>query len=87
MKLYHTTWRTNETHTVHGQQRLHLRAFKGNYTIHAIQNGQIINSENFTLDHSGQTIEIHLNGSGKYLSINDILVSQSRLSQAIMAWR
>ena len=66
-KLYHTTWRTNGIHDIQEDQPLQLRAFKGNYTINVRQGGQIVTSENFTLDLSGKVVEIHLNGSGKYI--------------------
>lgn len=65
LKLYHTTWRTNETHSLQGQQPLHVRAFKGDYRINVKQGGQVVKSETFKLNFSGKLIEVHLNGSGR----------------------
>ena len=67
LKLYHTTWRTNETHSLQGQQPLHVRAFKGDYRINVKQGGQVVKSETFKLNFSGKLIEVHLNGSGKQI--------------------
>jgi hypothetical protein len=51
------------THTIHGTEQYHVRAFKGEYVLNVKHNGQVLKSQTFTLDDGGKTLQVHLNGN------------------------
>lgn len=48
------------TKSLHGDASFSVRGFKGTYTIKIKQNGQVINSETFTLGDNGQSLKINV---------------------------
>ena len=71
-KLFKETWRTHETHNVVNHSPVHLRGFKGDYTINIKQNGHVIKSEQFTLGTKGISLEIHLSQHGMSFRIDNV---------------
>ncbi|WAR12254.1 RSGI6-like protein [Mya arenaria] len=61
-ELFHTTWRTHVTSTIHGSTPFHVRGFKGEYELKVKHNGHVLQTETFTLAEAGKTLQIHLNG-------------------------
>ncbi|ESO98724.1 hypothetical protein LOTGIDRAFT_114181 [Lottia gigantea] len=67
--LLQKAWRTNETRDIQHGQKLHIRAFKGNYKLLVHHNGNMIHSQNFSLNSNGNSLNINLSGSGEYTQI------------------
>ncbi|XP_060559071.1 uncharacterized protein LOC132719318 [Ruditapes philippinarum] len=73
--LFHNVWRTSETHTIHGHQQLHVRGFKGKYTLNVKHNGHVLQTETFTLADGGKTLSVHISGhSGGTPSVSGVIV-------------
>ncbi|XP_050395072.1 uncharacterized protein LOC126812937 isoform X1 [Patella vulgata] len=61
-KLIKQDWRTNESKSLSSGATT-IRAFRGDYSLKLLKNGQIIYSENFTLSKGGRYLDLHLTGS------------------------
>ena len=69
-KLFNETWRTNVIRKLTNSIPVHVRGFKGEYTINVKQNGHIIKSEQFTLGSKGVSLELHLPQTGTSVTID-----------------
>lgn len=70
-ELYNKTWRTNIVQNV--TSIVNVRAFLGDYELTLLYNGNVIHTENVTIDKGGATPTFHIKGQGMCVVVSELV--------------